>query len=750
MTIHPIDQVYVDGIAVAKGDVRDQGRRMLVANAVGDVTAASLEGCWLVVAPIAGTPRLFLFDPADVTTAHDGATVLVSSAGRRYRRVAAVDEITLATILAALGAGGLTLDRLAPGADGQVIGVSSGAAAWRDASYIRDALDTLFGGAAWRQSVYSTAPGGVVTALPARGKRMAGYQNRAVITADGSARATGSGAYQLSGLTGSNNCGRFVPLAFESASPPASIIKLVMGFGSIAAIGSDDWLYTAGNNTYGQLGHGDTSPRAKLTRVEYFVTNGITIHDVIPVANGNGGATDGFHIIGSKTGIARGLWYMGRNASAEAGQGGSDVAQKSTPVRVGSLTDVVDVWTAWLSTTSVACYATTGTTKSLWAWAANSYGGLGLGDTTIRYAPVATGETGVVKVVGGGGVMLLKDDGTVKATGYNGVGQHALGDTTQRTTWTAVALSRFDAACTAVLDLELSTGTIQTGAAIIAISGAGRYLRTWGGNTNGACGDGTTTTPRSSPVAPSGAWQGSVDAIAIAGGGDGAYDQTTVIQVGNRLLATGLNDATYCQASVGATGNLNTFTDVRGHVGTIIDWAVFGTASLTGLMVLTDHNCYSGGANNVLQAGIGDAPAVAPLTLQPIICAGVFEGPAGATGSWDTSAPIRGHTVSVSPVAGAVSIDLAQGNTFTVNLTADVTSVSFVNWPAAPLNQRVTVYLVQDATGGRSVAGWPAAVKWSGAPISVTSAAGARDCVVFDSLDGGTMIFGNIVGQNYQ
>lgn len=104
---------------------------------------------------------------------------------------------------------------------------------------------------------------------------------------------------------------------------------------------------------------------------------------------------------------------------------------------------------------------------------------------------------------------------------------------------------------------------------------------------------------------------------------------------------------------------------------------------------------------------------------------------------------------TISPTAGALIFDFERANTFIVDLIGNVTSVAFMNVPKAGATIRSTIYFRQDATGGRTVSGWPAAVKWvSGAP-TFTATAGAVDCVVIDTFDGGATVFGNLVGQNY-
>ncbi|MGD0642169.1 MAG: hypothetical protein ABSC22_15585 [Roseiarcus sp.] len=105
------------------------------------------------------------------------------------------------------------------------------------------------------------------------------------------------------------------------------------------------------------------------------------------------------------------------------------------------------------------------------------------------------------------------------------------------------------------------------------------------------------------------------------------------------------------------------------------------------------------------------------------------------------------QAVSLAPIAGAVAIDVAKGNTFVVAMNASA-AISFLNWPPAGRSQRVAVYFVQDAIGGR-VASWPA-VKWpDGQAPALSIEPGAIDCVVFDSFDGGANVFGNLVGEGY-
>ena len=92
---------------------------------------------------------------------------------------------------------------------------------------------------------------------------------------------------------------------------------------------------------------------------------------------------------------------------------------------------------------------------------------------------------------------------------------------------------------------------------------------------------------------------------------------------------------------------------------------------------------------------------------------------------------------ALSISAGAVTINLALGNMFTLTLTSNVTSVAFTNVPAAGKGQAIAIEVKQDATGGRTVAGWPASVTWSGGTYAPTATANAIDEITFRTYDQG-------------
>ena len=106
------------------------------------------------------------------------------------------------------------------------------------------------------------------------------------------------------------------------------------------------------------------------------------------------------------------------------------------------------------------------------------------------------------------------------------------------------------------------------------------------------------------------------------------------------------------------------------------------------------------------------------------------------------------NTVAIS--SGAVTFDLTTGNSFDVSLTENITSITISNPPATGTKGIFEVTFVQDATGSRTVTGWPASVEWpSGtAPTITTTATTGTDDVTLRTHDGGTTWRGNF-SQDY-
>jgi len=101
-------------------------------------------------------------------------------------------------------------------------------------------------------------------------------------------------------------------------------------------------------------------------------------------------------------------------------------------------------------------------------------------------------------------------------------------------------------------------------------------------------------------------------------------------------------------------------------------------------------------------------------------------------------------TISV----GAVAVDCAIANVFSLFLNAAVTSLTFSNVPTAPKTYGFTLAVTADGTA-RSLT-WPASVKWAGGTApTLTSTNGKIDIFVLSTWDGGTIWYAMTGGQNF-
>lgn len=88
----------------------------------------------------------------------------------------------------------------------------------------------------------------------------------------------------------------------------------------------------------------------------------------------------------------------------------------------------------------------------------------------------------------------------------------------------------------------------------------------------------------------------------------------------------------------------------------------------------------------------------------------------------------KGLTVMAAQSGGAVQIDLSKGSMFELDLTGNVTGWSFINVDAYA-DEVLELHFVQDATGSRTLAGAPAAVKFAGGSLTLSTGASKRDIV---------------------
>jgi alpha-tubulin suppressor-like RCC1 family protein len=244
---------------------------------------------------------------------------------------------------------------------------------------------------------------------------------------------------------------------------------------------SNGWVYTTGNNAYGQLGHGDTTNRVIFTRIEYFITNNITISKIA-----NGGSRLDTYAISAFVASNGDLYTCGYNA--HGGLGINSTTNASTPTKVTNISSVSEVI---ISDCYVASFLALKTNGDLYGWGDNRVGALGLG-TADQFTSPQLITSSVLKAditKGGytnyynGHMIVLKTNGEVYTTGYNGYGQLGLGNTTNRTALTKITT------LPVITDIGCNGGYWGQSYAV----SEGKRLYAWGYNSYGAVGDNTTT-----------------------------------------------------------------------------------------------------------------------------------------------------------------------------------------------------------------------------------------------------------------
>ena len=189
---------------------------------------------------------------------------------------------------------------------------------------------------------------------------------------------------------------------------------------------------------------------------------------------------------------------------SNADTGGSGTATGTTswtasvPLALGSNLITVTAADAAANVGTDSITVTKTSTGTLKAWGANLMGQLGDGTTTRRLTPVRVIDpsdpsgflTGAIAIDAAlNQTVALIGDGTVRTWGYNNRGQLGDGTTTTRLTPVQV-IDPSDPSGVLTGVVAIMTGTPQSHTGALLGNGT---VRTWGGNSRGQLGDGTTT-----------------------------------------------------------------------------------------------------------------------------------------------------------------------------------------------------------------------------------------------------------------
>ena len=190
---------------------------------------------------------------------------------------------------------------------------------------------------------------------------------------------------------------------------------------------------------------------------------------------------------------------------------------------------------------------------------------------------------------------------------------------------------------------------------------------------------------------------------------DSAYvGQTSITTLGT--ITTGTWNGSVIGATYGGTGvNNGSFTVTLG--GNVVTAGAFTTSGANALTLTTT------GTTNVTLPTTGTLITNAVTTLSSLVSVSTI-----TTGTW--SANVQDYTeslVSTATSGSSYAMNIANGNVFTITLTANCT-LSFSNVPGSNVVS-VTIALVQDGTGSRNVT-WPTGTIWPGgtAPTPTTTA----------------------------
>jgi alpha-tubulin suppressor-like RCC1 family protein len=282
-------------------------------------------------------------------------------------------------------------------------------------------------------------------------------------------------------------------------------------------------LFTWGNNFAGELGLSDRTTRQTPTKIDSTVNSWCAISA--------GRTSAGIKSDGT-------LWTWGCGVNGILGNSTSSGDRSSPGTAGGAVTSWLSVCTTRLSAGAISLHATLG--RRLYVWGQNNYGQLGTGDTSGRCSPTDI-QSFCQFSMGYGSSAGVDTSGNLYTWGRNAYGQLANGNTVNQSTpvlissgWTQVAVGLKAMAAiktngtlwtwgrnfygqlgdNSTTDRTSPGTTVAGGTNWCAVSGPGEgsgltaafaaiktdgTLWTWGKNTCGVLGDGTTT-DRSSPV----------------------------------------------------------------------------------------------------------------------------------------------------------------------------------------------------------------------------------------------------------
>ena len=392
------------------------------------------------------------------------------------------------------------------------------------------------------------------------------------------------------------------PLA---ATDTPDFIAIAAGTSHILALRSDGSVWAWGDNANGQLGNGTLNGADQPTAV--VTSGGAPLTDVVAIAAGRDHSVV---VKGDST-----VWTWGKNAHGQLGDNSDTATTRVSPVQVltSDLKPLTGVRMVAASDVHTMALKTDGT---VWAWGDNTRGELGSGDTIAHPTAIQVQVLNDAKSIQARGTDLsarnlaLRSDGSIWGWGDNSFCQ--LGQATAALTNPILTPVRL----TNLSNLGMGLSNFASGHFHGIARKDNGSAWTWGDNSKGQLGDGTTT-PGCTPIQVSG-----VSGVETVGAG---VDHSVVTLFDGTVRSWGNNDEG--QLGVGDTAAHATAKQMLGENGAgILD--LKAEPATTYPLTLATAGSGSGTVN-----GAGNYAAGATVTLTATPASG------STFGGWSPSPP---------------------------------------------------------------------------------------------------------------
>jgi alpha-tubulin suppressor-like RCC1 family protein len=431
--------------------------------------------------------------------------------------------------------------------------------------------------------------GRIISALPT--KMSLGCQAMAVLTNDNEIWMIGSTtSFAVPKYTGRSYAYNWTQVLFDGT--PGTIVDIYLTHRSGFAVDDAGDVWSWGDNTYGQLGHGDTTRKEFATQIS--ALSSVNIADVIvPEA---GYATQDSVMFLTDTGA---VYASGSNANGQLAVG--DTAQKNTATLCSGLTSISS-----LKLSNSGAYAhglSIDTSGNLKGWGYNGYGQLGDGTTTQQPTPVTLTPTSVDVVSasgwsGGTGSHSIAASGTtIKGTGFDRFGQ--LGDDTNTENFTSWQTATYAGASVAAIE------TLAAYGATIVRDTLGNLFST-GRNGSGQLGLGDTSNRKVFTAVTMPSTTATKHRMFAGNGDSGAC---VFLGADGELYGTGANTSGIL--AQGNTSSLSSFTKLKRPASAAIsDFVIaesdIGVGSNQASLFMLDADGKLFASGNIASVGIGN------------------------------------------------------------------------------------------------------------------------------------------------